>query len=1120
MLLCRSSLTGAVVIAVLFACGVRADESRTYPDIVAEDAPVAWWRFEQDGPALISDSETAWEAAITGDVRAAHPGPRPAAFPLFADANQAIQIPRGGGHLRVSDPGEASLLDFDAGDSITLEAWVAPATGFSGGYAYILGKGRTDAAKANQNYALRLHGKGGGAAVSFLFRSRGEEGDWHRWTSNETFPAGDGWHHVAVTYSFGDKDSIRGYIDGEPVKGTWDMGGATDRAPVVDDDELWIGSSMGGQPGSTFHGGIDEAAIYRTVLSAERIRARYRYASAMPEVDLTQVPNDGVLVEIFEGVPDKKTWDFRPPQFSESYVAPAFGFPETPRKYTATGVIADRSNPYLIRATGYVTIPAGPQRLLVRARNAARVYVAGKKVVEAPFFAIPNNGHGTVWELDASLAPNIRALRRGDQQGVTEIEGDGERHLVQLEMIVGGQGRRPELGDACIALAPPEGDFQVLNPGAQSIPFTEKGWTTFVDSQRQWLAGFNATRRKEASREETAYWAWRHELARDTFSATPAPVIPENPDSYPAHNEIDRWINARLAAAGEKPNGVMDDLAFLRRVSLDVIGLIPSSDEIEAFLADPPESRRKLAIDRLLAHPSWGDHWMGYWQDVLAENPNIVNPTLNNTGPFRVWLHESFSDNKPFDRFVTELVMMEGSEYFGGPAGFGMATQNDAPMAAKAHIVGQAFLGLEMRCARCHDAPFHEYLQEDLFSVAAMLRRDPQPVPATSSVPVAEGEEASLLVSVTLSPGSKVAPKWPFPEIAADDIPEGVLRREGDSRERLAALITSPHNTRFPQVIVNRLWRRYLGRGIVEPVDDWEYPSPSHPELLEWLAREFAANGYDLKHVARLILNSHVYQRQAVSAGSIDTTQPYLFAGPIERRMTAEQLVDSLFRAAGKEFDAGAMNVDIDSSRNYTASLNLGEPTRSWMFSSLSNERDRPSLALPLIQPFVEVLETFGWRGSRQDPLTVRSDEATVLQPGVLAGGVLGRRLTRLSEDSGFTALALREQSVEELVDQTYRQILTREPNADERAMFVELLRPGYDERKTGAPPVEPPQLPRELVGWSNHLDPEANVVKQELEKAVRKGDPPTARLTPEWRERVEDMVWTLMNSPEFLFVP
>ena len=191
------------------------------------------------------------------------------------------------------------------------------------------------------------------------------------------------------------------------------------------------------------------------------------------------------------------------------------------------------------------------------------------------------------------------------------------------------------------------------------------------------------------------------------------------------------------------------------------------------------------------------------------------------------------------DRFVTELVMMEGSSYYGGPAGFGVATQNDVPMAAKAQVLGQAFLGMQMKCARCHDAPFHNFNQKDLFSIAAMLQRAPLEVPKTSSVPMVEGVRKPR-VEVTLKPGTKVAAAWPFKSM---ELSEAI---HADTRAQLATFITGNQNDRFAKVIVNRVWQRYLGWGLVEPVGDWEKAKPSHPALLEWLAHEFVRSGYDL----------------------------------------------------------------------------------------------------------------------------------------------------------------------------------------------------------------------------------------------------------------------------------
>jgi hypothetical protein len=424
-----------------------------------------------------------------------------------------------------------------------------------------------------------------------------------------------------------------------------------------------------------------------------------------------------------------------------------------------------------------------------------------------------------------------------------------------------------------------------------------------------------------------------------------------------------------------------------------------------------------------------------------------------------------------------------------------------------------------MKCARCHDAPYHDFTQRDLFSLAAMLNRGPQTVPETSSIPGGDAAIASVMVEVTLKPGSKVEPTWPFSDIVASD---SISQEAQDDREKLAALITSPSNRRFAQVIVNRLWKRYLGRGLVEPVDDWHDAELSHPELLDYLARELVLHDYDLKHIASLILNSHVYQRVAVSEQDARGQQPYLFAGPLLRRMSAEQLVDSLFSLAGKPFDAGPLTLDIDSALPVQTAMNLGEPTRAWQFVSLSNERDRPSLALPFAQPFVTTLQTFGWRSSRQDPLTVRDQEPSARQPAELANGITARRITRLSDDHGLTRLALEDQPLERLIEQVYVRMLTRQPSASERAMFVSLLEDGFQQRRTEPTRVTErrERLPRGLVSWSNHLNSRANEIQIELQKAVAQGDPPTARLDPDWRERMEDMIWTLINTPEFVYLP
>ncbi|MCB1079285.1 MAG: DUF1553 domain-containing protein, partial [Verrucomicrobiae bacterium] len=488
----------------------------------------------------------------------------------------------------------------------------------------------------------------------------------------------------------------------------------------------------------------------------------------------------------------------------------------------------------------------------------------------------------------------------------------------------------------------------------------------------------------------------------------------------------------------------------------------------------------------------------------------------------RFWIHEALYDDLPMDRFVTELVMMEGSKYGGGPAGFAMAAQNDVPMAAKAHILGTAFLGIEMKCARCHDAPYHESKQRDLFELAAMLGREPMKLPATSSVPMTTFTGRKPLIEITLKPGETIEPLWPAPfgKQFVGNVDPKLLHRPDDSRERLAALITSPDNERFPQVIANRVWTQLMGFGIVEIADDWESSKPSHPELLAFLAREFVLSGYDIKHLNRLILNSQAYQREARPLAPGETPD---FSAPIERRMTAEQVVDSLFSSVGKDLDSEEISMDIDGTQVESTMISLGFPRRAWEFTSLSNERDRPSLAIPKAQAIVDVLENFGWRSSRQEPKSIRETEPNVRQPAIIANGSLGRWVTTLSESSAMTALALQpDLTQDELVEQVFLRLLTRKPTDEERIEYAELLSEGFADRILPED-KRPPAIRREPlkhVSWSNHLSAEANSIKIEMEKRAREGDPPTVALRTDWRERMEDMVWAVMNSPEFLYMP
>jgi len=1222
-------LGGVVLALAAFARGSHAGEV---------EAPVARWEFDGKDVAGASQGEGLHQA----------PGPQGPGYPGFAVGNQALEFAGQNAALLVADKPD---LRFKRGDAITLEMWVKVRRVRKGQIVHLIGKGRNGTATFgdnNQNYGLRLKGGNGDAAIGFIFTSEAVDGQppkWHRWWSTAAFQIDTGWHHIAVTYTFGKKDSLRGYIDGAEVKGAWDLDGATERGPVSDGDMLVIGTGYTRGTSETLDGWLDDVRIHRTGLNADTMKSRFVVAPApAPEIDRSRLPTGRVLVELCEkGIPQRAAWPAESPSATESYIEDLFGFPELPQRYVSTGVRGDRAGTFMLRASAMVKLPKGTHRMLLRGLGAARLFIDGQMILKTPFPLRDREGYASLTAQDdyLNLGPDFRFAPPGNSEVAGTFASDGGGHLVVLETLVGGgptgKAFRPELGETVVAISPEGSDtWQLLSPGERQVPYTDAGWKVYEMERATHFARVNAEARAARRREHAPYWNGRRAAAAKWLASTADVPVPALPPGFPAHNQIDHFLSARIAAiaadrsalpadsvdyhrdvqpileakcyschqgggakgrlgldtlaaalkggksdgpaivpgkpgesalfirATADPDEIMppegkgeplnraelatlerwitegahwpdlrvstlkmtpltDDLTFLRRVTLDTVGLAPSEREIQDFLAEKSLDRREKVIDRLLADPRSADRWVSYWQDLLAENPNILNPTLNNTGPFRWWIYESLLDDKPMDLFVTELIRMEGSLLFGGPAGFAMSSQNDVPMAQKAIIVSSAFLGVEMKCARCHDSPANLTKQQDLFELAAMLDRKPIKLPTTSSVPLDRIHQSGRepLIKVTLAPGSTVEPKWPLGPMSAESVAASLALQPNDSRDLLATLLTAPQNTRFAQVVVNRIWQQLMGRGIVEPVDDWEKGRPSHPELLEWLAREFVRSGYSAKAIQRLILNSHAYQRQV---DRMLAEQEPLFVSPAPRRLAAEQIVDSLFAATGKPFALEEMSLDIDSDRRAELALTLGKPRRAWMLASTSNERDRPSLMLPRIQAVSDVLEIFGWRGARADPVSKRETSPNVLQPAIISNGTVGGWLTRLSDDHALTTLAIEEQPVETLVERLFTRLLTRKPSAEERELYVSLLTPDYEKRLLSAEALTKqaavPRVRERYVSWSNHVDGEANVLREKQAEAARRGDNPTARLDANWRERLEDVVWALINAPCWITAP
>lgn len=1230
--------TSQIVTAMLILLIGTATSGRSlFAQSVLEPNESARWDFGTEETAPLK---------LHGNVQRDQAGPRPPEFPDLSSDNTAVRVDAAA-YLSIPDPGADSEFDFKNGDPITLEAWVSPTAIRPGEPRYIIGKGRTNSpgfARDNQNWALRIVGGEGEAKVNFLFATKPSSGDkhWHRWTSELGFPVNTGWHHVAITYRFGEPESIRGWVNGEPTDGRWDMGGPTAEPPVVDDDEVRIGNRFAGM--------LDAVAIHRTVLNNETLAARFqrvggkrtiRMATAvMP--DLGPIPADRVLFQLSENMPAGDRWLFDSeswPAESTQWLGDAFLLSRIPVRYDDWGIRSSWKAPLLLRIAGDIELPAGDHRFLVRVRSLSRLWVDGELVTHTKTVRSRGGNLEPVVPIPDPLVPGARLLPFPQQEAFTSFEiraseQDGRRIArVVLEVMVGGNGDRTESGEVCVAIQRnSEGSLLVLQPNASSpLMLSDASVEPALRQFESDLVAFEDETRRKAAALQDDFWQQRHGFARETVAPEEKRGI--DPDAHP----IDRFVADKISQAirqaarideataahfhnevlpilrdqcfrchGEKEQGglrlnsrehamamgeselpavvpgdadasemivrirdhdmpptdeglndqqitileqwvkdgavwpnppidpaavtlapLADDASFLRRAYLDAVGVGPSADEAREFLAsDNPDKRNKL-VERLFQDEQYADHWVSFWMDLLAENPTLLNQSLNSTGPFRWFLHESLRDGKPLDRMVTELLLMRGSPHEGGSAGFGMAGENDSPMAAKGHIVASAFLGIELQCARCHDSPYHSTTQEDLYSVAAMLNRKSLAPPTTSRVPDAFFEDIGResLIRVTLKPDVQVQPKWPFASFTGvEDGPhiDALMRDPKDSRERLAALITSPENHRFAQVVVNHLWKRLLGAGIVQPVNDWEGKTPSHPELLQWLADQLVSHDYDLRHVLQQIMTSQTYQRQAIGRNQQAAAEQRFFNAADPRRLAAEQIVDSLFAASGRQMETGELTFVHDGAEPITKRQTLGAPKRAWMFAGLNNERDRPSLSLPRAQPITDVLKAFGWTGTRQQPISERETDPNLLQPGILANGTMSMSLTRAADQSQLAELALDAPSPEALLDSLFLRFLARYPSKQERSDLLPALVGGFDSRQVPADQLQrPPTLsPLPQSTWSNHLMPAANEIQEELQRRVLRGPPVDPRLQPEWREIYEDIVWSLVNHREFAWVP
>ena len=354
-----------------------------------------------------------------------------------------------------------------------------------------------------------------------------------------------------------------------------------------------------------------------------------------------------------------------------------------------------------------------------------------------------------------------------------------------------------------------------------------------------------------------------------------------------SNNFIDDHVFAKLKTLEVPPSGLADDATFLRRAYLDIIGLIPTSDEARAFLADKDPNKRAKLVDQLPERPEYADFWALYWGDHL----NNTKQLLYNKGPyiFTRWLNHEFSRNTPYNQFVRELLTSSGNMFDAAATSFYPLMKKEQDLAA---ITSQVFLGVSIECARCHNHPLEKWTRDDFNGMAAFFSQ----VKYKNGVGPRNNERI-LYVDFKRqfqNPDTKQV-YWP----KALDGPVLASHDEVDRREQLADWITSPQNPFFAKALVNRMWRNFMGRGLVEPVDDFRVTNPAtNAPLLEVLAKDFVEHGYDLHQLIRRITASRAYQLSA-KPNDANRDDKMAYSRHYSRRLTAEQMLDSISQTTG-----------------------------------------------------------------------------------------------------------------------------------------------------------------------------------------------------------------------------
>jgi hypothetical protein len=361
----------------------------------------------------------------------------------------------------------------------------------------------------------------------------------------------------------------------------------------------------------------------------------------------------------------------------------------------------------------------------------------------------------------------------------------------------------------------------------------------------------------------------------------------------PRRNFIDELVVKQLQLLRLPPALPANDSTFIRRAFLDTTGRLPTPDEVRAFLADKSADKRDRLIESLLARDEFVDYWAYQWSDLLLINGTRLRPKAVKS--YYLWIRERVNENTPWDEFARQIVLSHGGSLENGSSNFYALHQDPESMTEN---VSQAFLGLSIGCAKCHNHPLEKWTNDQYYAMANLFAR----VKAKGWGGAFRNGDGARTLFVSAS-GDLIQPSKGIPQPPAPLDAEPLTDDSADRREYLADWLTAPENPYFARAITNRVWANFFGVGLVEPIDDLRLSNPaSNEELLAAASQYLIDQKFDLKALMRAILQSHAYQRGSVPAqGSEADTRNYAQYYP--RRLIAEVALDAVSQVTGVPTD-------------------------------------------------------------------------------------------------------------------------------------------------------------------------------------------------------------------------